>query len=129
MSMPTLVTELLANQKSKATKYNDALNLSLLPQIANAAGVQGNQMPNVAARVYNVESGNKAVALIPIKINTRRIRRASLKLVEVLNIKVHAKKKRNRQLHNESGSVAGKCLFIYIYIYICSYLCAFLFSH
>ena len=40
--MPILVTELLANQKLKATKYNAALNLSLLPQIATAAGVQDN---------------------------------------------------------------------------------------
>ena len=123
--MPILVTELLANQKSKATKYNAALNLSLLPQIATAAGVQGNQLPNVATRVLNVESDDDGVALIPTEINAKQTRRSSLKSVELLNKKVHAKTKRNRQAQIESESAAGKCLFIYI----CVYLCDFLYSH
>ena len=101
--MPILVTELLANQKFKATKYNAALSLSLLLQIANATGVQGNLLANVAERVYNVDSNNEAITLITTKINARQTRRASLKLVEVMNIKAYAKKKRNRPLHNEPG--------------------------
>ena len=64
--------------------------------------------------MFNVDSDNEAVALIPIKINARQTRGASLKLVE----KVHAKAKRNRQLQNESGSAAGKCLIIYICVFI-----------
>ena len=123
--MPILVTKLLANQKSKATKYNAALNLSLLPKIATAAGVQGNQLPNVAARVFNVESNNESVASIPTEMNAMQTQRLSLKSVEVLNKKVHAKAKRNRQALMESGSAASKCLFIYI----CVYLYAVLYSH
>ena len=82
--MPILVTKLLANQKSKATKYNAALNLLLLPQIATAADVQDNQLPNVAARVFNVDLNNEGAALIPTKINVRQTRRSSLKLVDML---------------------------------------------
>ena len=114
--MPILVTELLANQKSKATKYNAALNLSLLPQIATAAGVQGNRLPTVATRVFNVESDDDDVASIPTEINARQTRRSSLKSVEMLNKKVPAKTKRNRVSQMESGSAAGKCI---LYIYLC----------
>ena len=101
--MPILVSELLANQKPKATKYNAALNLSLLPQIATAAGVQGNQLPNMAARVFNVESNDDGVALIPTEINARQTRRSSLKSVEMLNKKVPAKTKRSRASQMEIG--------------------------
>ena len=75
---PILVSEMLSNQRSKATKYNVVLNPSLPLQSASTLAIKRIQSTGVALNGSHNDSNNDSIASIHIEIYAIQSRIASL---------------------------------------------------